>query len=227
MKKKACILACLLIGATVGGGLEQRSIANPAVFDSKTQAADISEPGGELSNLILTLQDLPPGFTEMSPDEVANFRNQLTQGPAFQPGSVFGYQKIDRNLFQFQMLIGFTVQLSEPMQQANFDKAIREGTAAKAFYEGLNSKKELQFTNPSALTLPDNIGEVSAGWRSQGKIENIPMNVDMTLFRRGKIGAFTTIFYIDGTKPSITISEAARKLDSRMMELKPDLTKPQ
>ena len=27
--------------------------------------------------------------------------------------------------------------------------------------------------------------------------------------------------------PTITISEAARKFDSRMMELKPDLTQPQ
>ncbi len=85
----------------------------------------------------------------------------------------------------------------------------------------------MQFTNPATLTLQDNTGEVSAGWRSQGKIQNIPMNVDYAIFRRGKIGAFTAIIYLDGTKPTVTISDAARKLDSRMMELKPDLTKPQ
>jgi hypothetical protein len=59
------------------------------------------------------------------------------------------------------------------------------------------------------------------------KIENIPMNVDMTLFRREKIGVFMTAIYLDGTKPTITISEAARKFDSRMMELKPNLTQPE
>jgi len=53
------------------------------------------------------------------------------------------------------------------------------------------------------------------------------MNVELALFRRGKIGIFVAIMYLDSTKPTITISEATRKLDSRMMELKPDLTQPQ
>jgi hypothetical protein len=53
------------------------------------------------------------------------------------------------------------------------------------------------------------------------------MNVDMVLFRRGQIGVFMATLYLDGAKPTITISEAGRKLDSRIMELKPDLTQPQ
>jgi len=195
------------------------SIANPGVNRSNTQSADIPEPAGDLPNLVLTLQDLPPGFIEMS-SGAAKFKNQLSK-----PASDFAYQKIDDK--QFQLLIGFTMQLSDAIQQAGFDQAIREGTVAKAFFEGLNSNKESQFTNPTALTLPDNTGEVSAGWTTQGKIENIPMNVDFAIFRRGKIGDFMVIIYLDGMKPTITISEAARKLDSRMMELKPDLTKPQ
>jgi hypothetical protein len=219
MNKKACILGCLLITSTFGGGLAKMSIANPGVTRSNTQSADIPEPAGDLPNLVLTLQDLPPGFIEMS-SGAAKFKNQLSK-----PASDFAYQKIDDK--QFQLLIGFTMQLSDAIQQAGFDEAIREGTVAKAFSEGLNSNKELQFTNPTALTLPDNTGEVSAGWTTQGKIENIPMNVDCAIFRRGKIGAFMATIYLDGMKPTITISEAARKLDSRMMELKPDLTKPQ
>ncbi|MDP8933105.1 MAG: hypothetical protein M3N42_02920 [Cyanobacteriota bacterium] len=158
---------------------------------------------------------------------MANFRNQLSQGPDFKPASLFAYQKIDRKLLEFQLLIGFTLQLPAPTQQARFDRAIREGMAAKAFSQGLNSNKESPFTHPATLTLQDKIGEVSAGWRSQGKIKNIPMNVDMALFRRGQIGVFMATIYLDDTKPTITISEAGRKFDSRIMELKPDLTQPQ
>lgn len=219
MNKKACILACLLISSILGGGLTQMSIANPGVTRSNTQSADIPEPAGDLSNLILTLQDLPPGFTEMS-SGAAKFKNPLSK-----PAPGFAYQKNDDE--QFQLLIGFTIQLTNRIDRARFDADIREGTAAKEFSEGLNSNKESQFTNPTALTLQDNTGEVSAGWTSQGKIANIPMNVDFAIFRRGKIGAFMVIIYLDGMKPTITIGEAARKLDSRMMELKPDLTKPQ
>ena len=53
------------------------------------------------------------------------------------------------------------------------------------------------------------------------------MNVDLALFRRGQIGVVMATIYLDGTKPTITISEAGRKFDSRMMELRPDLTQPQ
>ncbi|WP_377476879.1 MAG: hypothetical protein P2A85_28775 [Microcoleus anatoxicus] len=224
MKKTVSVFVCLLITATLGVGVAQLSIANPGVDRSKNQAANIAEPAADLSNLVIPLQDLPPGFTELS-SGAANFKNQLNQNPNFKPASVFAYQKIEEK--QFQLLIGFTTQLSDSMKRDQFDEEISAGTAAKEFSQGLNSNKEMQFTNPTALTLQDKSGEVSAGWRSQGKLQNIPINVDFAIFRRGKIGAFTAIMYIDGTQPTFTINDAARKLDSRMMELKPDLTKPQ
>src|SRR4028118_177 len=227
MKKKVVLLVCLLISAALGGGFCEVSIATKAIDRSHILSADIPDPTADLSSLVLTLQDLPPGFTEMSSDYVASLRNKLSQGPDFKPASIFAYQKIDSKLFELQLLIGFTVQLSDSTLQATFDRASGEGIFAKAFSQGLNDNKELQFTPPATLTLQDKIGEVSAGWRSQGKVENIPMNVDLALFRRGQIGVVMATIYLDGTKPTITISEAGRKFDSRMMELKPDLTQPQ
>ena len=227
MKKKVVLLVCLLISAGLGGGFCEVSIATKAIDRSHILSADIPDPTADLSSLVLTLQDLPPGFTEMSSDYVASLRNKLSQGPDFKPASIFAYQKIDRKLFELQLLIGFTLQLSDPTLQATFDRAIGEGSFAKAFSQGLNGNKESPFTPPATLTLQDKIGEVSAGWRSQGKVENIPMNVDLALFRRGQIGVVMATIYLDGTKPTITISEAGRKFDSRMMELKPDLTQPQ
>lgn len=227
MKKKVVLLVCLLISAGLGGGFCEVSIATKAIDRSNILSADIPDPAADLSSLVLTLQDLPPGFTEMPSDYVASLRNKLSQGPEFKAASIFAYQKIDSKLLELQLLIGFTFQLSDPTLQAAFDQGIGEGIFAKAFTQGLNDDKELQFTPPATLTLEDKIGEVSAGWRSQGKVENIPMNVDLALFRRGQIGVVMATIYLDGTKPTITISEAGRKFDSRMMELKPDLTQPQ
>ena len=227
MKKKVVLLVCLLISAGLGGGFCEVSIATKAIDRSNILSADIPDPAADLSSLVLTLQDLPPGFTEMPSDYVASLRNKLSQGPDFKAASIFAYQKIDSKLLELQLLIGFTFQLSDPTLQAAFDQGIGEGIFAKAFTQGLNDDKELQFAPPATLTLQDKIGEVSAGWRSQGKVENIPMNVDLALFRRGQIGVVMATIYLDGTKPTITISEAGRKFDSRMMELKPDLTQPQ
>jgi len=227
MKKKVVLLVCLLISAGLGGGFCEVSIATKAIDRSNILSADIPDPAADLSSLVLTLQDLPPGFTEMPSDYVASLKNKLSQGPEFKAASIFAYQKIDSKLLELQLLIGFTFQLSDPTLQAAFDQGIGEGVFAKAFTQGLNDDKELQFTPPATLTLQDKIGEVSAGWRSQGKVENIPMNVDLALFRRGQIGVVMATIYLDGTKPTITISEAGRKFDSRMMKLKPDLTQPQ
>jgi hypothetical protein len=227
MKKKVVLLVCLLISAGLGGGFCEVSIAAKAIDRSNILSAHIPDPAADLSSLVLTLQDLPPGFTEMPSDYVASLRNKLSQDPDFKPGSIFAYQKIDSKLLELQLLIGFTFQVSDPTLQAAFDQGIGEGIFAKAFTQGLNDDKELQFTPPATLTLQDKIGEVSAGWRSEGKVENIPMNVDLALFRRGQIGVVMATIYLDGTKPTITISEAGRKFDSRMMELKPDLTQPQ
>jgi hypothetical protein len=227
MKKKVVLLVCLLISAGLGGGFCEVSIATKAIDRSNILSADIPEPAADLSSLVLTLQDLPPGFTEMPSDYVASLKNKVSQGPEFKAASIFAYRKIDSKLLELQLLIGFTFQLSDPTLQAAFDQGIGEGIFAKAFTQGLNGNKELQFAPPATLTLQDKIGEVSAGWRSQGKVENIPMNVDLALFRRGQIGVVMATIYLDGTKPTITISEAGRKFDSRMMELKPDLTQPQ
>jgi hypothetical protein len=227
MKKKVVLLVCLLISAALGGRFCEVSIATKAINRSNILSADIPDPAPDLSSLVLTLQDLPPGFTEMPSDYVASLRNKLSQGPEFKAASIFAYQKIDSKLLELQLLIGFTFQLSDPTLQAAFDQGMGEGIFAKAFTQGLNDDKELQFSPPATLTLQDKIGEVSAGWRSQGKVENIPMNVDLALFRRGQIGVVMATIYLDGTKPTITISEAGRKFDSRMMKLKPYLTQPQ
>jgi hypothetical protein len=225
MKKKVVLLVCLLISAGLGGGFCEVSIATKAIDRSKILSADIPTPAADLSGLALTLQDLPAGFTEMPPATIKNIVSAIPKN--CKPASVFSYYKNDGQ--QFQVVTGFTWQLPNQLDLAKFDAEIREGSFAQQLSQSLNSSsnKEFQFANLTASTLEDKIGEVSAGWTTQGKIEGVPLNLELALFRRGKILSFMVIAYLDGTKPTITISQAARKLDSRMMELKPDLTQQQ
>jgi hypothetical protein len=208
----------------VGGGFCEVSIATKAIDRSNILSADIPEPAADLSGLVLALQNLPAGFTEMPP---ATIKNIVSRIPNFKPASVFGYYKNDDQ--QFQVVTGFTAQLPNRIDRAKFDAEIREGIFAQQFSQGLNSSsnKEFQFANLTALTLEDKISEVSGGWTTQGKIQGVTMNVELALFRRGKIGSFMAIMYLDGSKPSVTISSAARQVDSHIMELKADLTQPQ
>jgi hypothetical protein len=223
MKKKLVFLVCLLISAGLGGAVGEESIAIPIRSLPNTLSADIPKPTADLSNLVLTLQDLPPGFVEMPP---ATLKRMGTGTADFKPASVFGYQKSDAQ--EFQILLGFTTQLPNAIDRAQFDAGVREEKVVQEFSKGLNSSnKEFNFANATPLSLEDKIGDVSSGWRTQGKIRGLLINVELVLFRRGKIGSFVAIIYLDGTQPSMTMNSVARQLDKRIMELKPDLTQPQ
>jgi len=215
---------CLLISAALGGAVGERSIATLVRDRSNTLSADIPAPAADLSGLVLTLRDLPAGFTEMP---LATIQKLASGFYSFKPASVFAYQKSDAQ--PFQVILGFTMQLPNQMDRTQFDAGVREDILAREIFKGLNSSSntELQFANLTALTLEDKIGEVSRGWTTQGKMPGVTINAEFAVFRRGKIGSFMINMYLDGSKPAVTISEAAGKLDKRIMELKPDLTQPQ
>jgi len=224
MKKKVVLLVCLLISAALGGGFGKVSIATPVRSSSNTLSANIPEPAADLSGLVLTLQDLPAGFTEIPPATIQKLSSRLQ---TLKPASVFAYNKSDDQ--HFQVIIGFTKDLTNLIDRTQFDAEMREDVFAKEFSKGLNSSgnKEVSFTKLTALTLEEKIGEVSRGWTNQGQIQGVTMNVEIAVFRRGKIGSYLIIMYLDGSKPAVTISEVASKLDKRIMELQPDLAKPQ
>ncbi|MBD1813475.1 hypothetical protein NDA07_23750 [Microcoleus vaginatus DQ-U2] len=151
MKKKVVLLVCLLISAALGGGFSEVSIATKAIDRSNILSADIPTPAGDLSNLVLTLQDLPAGFTEMPPATIQKLVSRLNR---LKTGSVFAYQKNDDQ--QFQIVGGFTTPLPNRIDRATFDAQIREGSFAQQFSQRLNSgNNEYQFANLTALTLED------------------------------------------------------------------------
>jgi hypothetical protein len=224
MKKKLVFLVCLLISAGLASALGEESIAIPILSLPNTLSADIPTPAAQLSNLVVTLQDLPAGFTEMPPATI----QKLVMGlQSLKPASVFAYKKSDDQ--QYQLIIGFTKDLTNLIDRTQFDAEMGANIWAENFSKGLNSSagKEVQFTALTALTLEEKIGDVSRGWTNKAKIRGVSMNVELAVFRREKIGNYLIMMYLDGHKPAVTISEVARKLDKRIMELKPDLTQPQ
>ncbi|OCQ94713.1 hypothetical protein BCD67_04420 [Oscillatoriales cyanobacterium USR001] len=223
MKKQLAISFCLFNLAILNNGATLSAQANSKIILTPIQSPKIAADNTNLSKNILTLQDLPPGFTEA---EVGSLKNELTQNKDFKPESVFAYQKNDDK--NFQLILGFTMQIPTQLDQNSFDNYLRQGDFAKAFLQGLNDRQMPQFSSPIPLSLGENIGEISAGWLTKGQLENITMRVDMAVFRRGNLGAILMTFYLDGKTPSIEIAEAARKLDRRIIELNPSVqTQPQ
>jgi hypothetical protein len=110
----------------LGGGFCEESIATKAIDRSNILSADIPEPAADLSGPVLTLQNLPAGFTQMPP---ATLKNLVSRIRNFTPASVFGYYKNDDE--QFQVVTGFTSQLPNRLDRAIFDAEIRKGSFAQ------------------------------------------------------------------------------------------------
>ncbi|HLO47096.1 MAG TPA: hypothetical protein VK211_01515 [Kamptonema sp.] len=224
MKKQITISLFLLISTILADSFTLSAIATPTIALSLTQPTNIAAEPPALSKVVLTLQDLPPGFIDIS-DRMEGLKKQFTEVSGLDAEGLFAFQKSDNK--PIQLIIGFAMQLPTEIEQSSFDTSIREGVFAQEILKSLN-RTESQFSDLTSLPLADNIGDVSGGWKTTGNVRNRPTRIDAAIFRRGNLGAFLISFYVEGDSPSIAIADAARKLDNRMVELiQPPQNQPQ
>ena len=167
-----------------------------------------------LSDAILTLEDLPPGFKEEPLGEY-NVEPGIGRGlvvATIESGFAFSIETED-----FQAIIGQTELLTARTDQAQFDLFSQElssvmiDVAAKLI--GGEEAKEVE-----EIPDLDDIGEVS--WGSTAIIGGVPpLRMEWVFFRRGSLGATIWTLYYDGDVPVIPISEVARILDARIIEV--------
>ena len=224
MKNKS-ILACLLMGASLTSAINSMAIATAAIDRTYAQSQNPPAPTPDFSKATLTLQDFPPGFTPASFIEGQEEQGKNDLGKLigeFKPESIFGFEnKINTSNKQYQFVLGITGQIPETLDRASFDAYASQNNFARQFITKLNEDKEFNFSNVTALPLPDNIGQFSAGWTSRGTIQGVPVRLDAAMFGRGKLVACLLTLYLEGNNSIVPISELARKLDDRIIQLSP------
>ncbi|CBN55895.1 hypothetical protein OSCI_2530018 [Kamptonema sp. PCC 6506] len=213
---------CLVISAILTDGFTLGASANSVTalnrIQPTIQPTNIATTTPDLPKAVLTLQDLPSGFKDMS-GEAESLKKQLNNGNEVKAENVFAFQKSDDQ--QFQLIVGFTMPMLSRIEQASFDSSIRQQDFAQEFLKGLNEGSQGDFSNITSSPMGENIGDASAKWVTKGQLNGIPMRLEMAVFRRGNLGAMLMILYLDGESPSIAIADAARRLDSRIVELSP------
>lgn len=222
MKKQLTVSVCLVISAILTDGFTLKASANLVTtlnqIQPTIQPTNIAAATPDLAKAVLTLQDLPPGFKNMS-GEAESLKNELNNSNEVKAENVFAFQKNDDK--QFQLLVGFTMPMLTRIEQASFDSSIRQQDFAQEFLKGLNEGSQGDFSNITSLPMGENIGDASAKWVTKGQLNGIPMRLEMVVFRRGNLGAMLMILYLDGESPSIAVVDAAKRLDSRIVELSP------
>lgn len=169
-------------------------------------------PLPDLSDAVLTLDDLPPGFAVMPPEQLGLTPEDLS-GEGFEAESVFTFLEPST----FQLIMGFTILVPDTIQQAGFDLALRNPEfLLNQFAGGMGATAVIE---QQALPDLDDIGDASTGLTVVADLEGISMRIDMVVFRTGLAGAMVMLMYPDGVDPDISIGETAHRLEEKLAEV--------
>lgn len=237
MAKKISLSLCLLLGIIFAGVPAQAAkttvatsshsllTAQPGIATSFFQiAAEQSAP----TQATLTLQDLPPGFTQLPPELAANLasrleviRQQFTTG-TIKPENFFAFV----NPKTFQLVLGFTGKLPNEVEQSKFDASLQQLRQPQArqrvlslLQEKLKTFGQINVTEYRGIPELDNLANASIGIAVALEMHNQPLNLDVAAFRRNSMGAFTGVIYPTGEKPAVAVGEVVNKLDRRLEDL--------
>ncbi|MCL1472561.1 hypothetical protein LAY57_18000 [Argonema antarcticum A004/B2] len=219
MLRKLAITLCLLTGTTWTGGFLLPVFAADPVPSSATQQQTPA-------NSALMLEDLPPGFRELPADVAAEvstkfeaLREQLTQA-GMKPNKFFAYI----NPQNFQIVFGFTGELSEQPDRANFDATLKQiqepeyqQQLMSQYREALKASQGIEILEYGSMPELNNVADTSSGMTVSVSMQGQPLRLDVAAFRRSNVGAFTGIMYPKGRVPTVQLGYVARKLDNRIL----------
>lgn len=181
---------------------------------SPTPAPAVPTPTVALADLpegVLTLNDLPLGFEQISPAEF-----ELAKGTEFE-GFTIDDSFVFASTEPFEFVYGFVTFIPARSEQIAFDVGIsREEFLLDAFAAGFN-EPGLTITDQK-LTMLNEFGEASAGLQVLTDVEGLPFRSDIVILRRGAVAAFLYAMYLEGETPVVAIEEVASIVDAIIID---------
>lgn len=235
MAKKVLLTLSLLCGVILASSHPQAALSSTITqpVTQPSMAAIVTEMVAQnqaSSNLKLTLEDLPPGFQELPPalaGEIATKLNSFRQQLALaniKPEDFVAFV----NPQNFQVVIGVTGNLAKAQEQASFDAnlqqlkkpAVQEQLLGQLRQE-LKSFGGVEVVNYNSLSDLNKLANASTGFGVDLNVLGQPARMDMAVFRRNAVGAFTAVMYLNGQEPTVLVGDVARKLDGKIVKSSP------
>lgn len=234
----------------------QPSEATPQPSETPTRPSQTpTRPSTSSKAVVLTLQDMPPGFQEVPPQMTANFVETLKKQVgqvSVNPENLFAFMtqstssstssspsstqtsssasttqssSTESSSQSAQVVVGYTGSFPDQASQDSFDATLKklqqpdyQKQMIDQMREGLKNSAGIEVQEYSMIPELNNFAEASTGMSVKILLAGQPMRIDIVSFRRKSLGALTAIMYPDGQPPKITLTEVARKLDTRMSQ---------
>ena len=201
------IAFALLVLVTLGCGASSQAVATEAAT-SAPKAVPTAIP--DLSTARIPVYDLPKGFEEIPGEEFdAGFP---VADKELQPENVFAYV----NGSEFQMVMGMNFLLTEETDRAGFDLALSQPELAlREIVRSMNGDNVYQEELTNVL---EGVGEGQIAMTMLTDVKDLPMRVNIGLFRRGVVGGMIMSMTMVGQQESISLRELAKLFDKRIQE---------
>lgn len=170
----------------------------PTVTQTRTPTAT---PTPGIDTLALTIDDLPPGFTKLSANQLEDMRSILPAG-----ASGFGFNDSSHGGF----ISGFLVPLKALEDQSSFDASMPLVALGLANTVGADA-------NITDMTGIDAIGQARIGISCSVPIGNSTGHWDVVTFRRAQIGVILVVGYLENDAPAMSIIDISRLMDERII----------
>jgi hypothetical protein len=243
MAKKLSLTLCLVTslifaGIPVQAKLAQAATTYPTPAIAQQGIAEIvlqMAAQQAASAATLTLEDLPPGFTQLPPElataiasRLESLRQQLAQVD-LKPENFFAFV----NQQNFQLVLGFTGKLPNEQEKVNFDASLQKLQQPDAqrqmidlLQEKLKKIQGIKVTEYKTLPELNNLANASTGLALDMEMQGQPLKLDFAAFRRDSVGAFTAVMYAKTGKPAIAVGDLVQKLDNRIVKLSAQTNRP-
>ncbi|MBD2296942.1 hypothetical protein H6G06_26570 [Anabaena sphaerica FACHB-251] len=190
-------------------------LSSPVQAAIKIKTPQLVAQTESLSNANLSLEEMPSGFIEFPTERLEPLMRQYIAKRNMNVKSLAIFAKPQKA----QVVIGVTMTLSEQLQQNGIDlnQVYFRDIVAKLIKQTQLFNK-LEILESRALTDLNNVGEDSGGLTMVGRMMGRAVQIDVAMFRRNKVFAFTGVAYPNGDVPSVAVGELARKLDSKILQ---------
>ena len=208
----AVLLSGLLLGLT-----SAPVRASTAYNSPPRQQTAPSDDSPDLSEVLLRLEDMPPGFEDLQEAQKQAMSQALSQlagafgaNTQMSPQNVTGYWNADASNPQF--VVSLLISPLSEAEQRSFDDIVEKPEEIK----GAMGQMFGSSTQAELLEAIDQVGEASIGFSVIVSASGINMRMEFISARRGQVIEEVLVAYLVTAEPLADVRQMARILDDRL-----------
>jgi len=225
-RRNSVLLTLLIVFSTLGCAVISQfaptatptstATSTPSMTPSPTETLTLTPtftptPEPELSMPRITVDDLPPGFEDIPPEELGMDTSSFSDED-FQVEEVFVFV----NSNDFQMIFGFNFFLTSRLDRVSFDVDVnRPESTMGSFVEGIGAEN---VQDQKILDGFEDVGDTQVAMTMLADLEGIPIRLDVLTFRRESMGTMVMSMTFEGETPNISLHDLGLLMDQKFQE---------